>query len=357
MDFVSNITANINSKIGINLHHKKNHPIEIIKRKIYDFFGEEYVKFDNLSPIVSVNENFDSLLIPHDHPARSKSDTYYLDAEHVLRTHTSAHQQKMLLAGHKKFLVTGDVYRKDEIDRHHYPVFHQLEGLCIVEYDTDPEIELKKVLTNLVQHLFPDCKYRINDDYFPFTNPSFEIEIEFNGKWLEVLGCGIVQQSILTSCCLEKCRAWAFGLGLERLAMILFEIPDIRYFWTNDTKFINQFKSGQIIKFKEYTNLSSLSKDISFWIEKSDVTGDDKWVSENDFFELCREVGGDMIEKVELFDEFYHAKKQQHSRAYHIIYSCPDTSIKNPAEFTLMTNNLHRTIAVTVEKNLGVVIR
>jgi phenylalanyl-tRNA synthetase alpha chain len=352
----SNITNSILAKIGMNLHMKKNHPIEIIKTKIYDFFGDEYEKFDNFSPIVSIEDNFDKLLIPLNHPARSKSDTYYMDEKTVLRTHTSAHQNSLLTKGHEKFLVTGDVYRKDEIDRNHYPIFHQLEGVCITEPGQNVQEKLKAVLVKLIQYLFPNCTYRFNNDYFPFTDPSYEIEIEFNGKWLEVLGCGVVQPKILENCGLGGKKAWAFGLGLERLAMVLFEIPDIRYFWTSDIEFTNQFASGQIVKFKPYSTLASLTKDISFWISNNSLV-DNIWINENDFFELCREVGGDMIEKVDFFDKFYHSKKQQQSRAYHIIYSCPDTSLKNPSEFNLMVNNLHKTIASTIEKNLFVIVR
>jgi phenylalanyl-tRNA synthetase alpha chain len=128
----SNIGPSIEAKIGRNLHNKKNHPIEIIKRKIYEYFNEldgyDFAKFDDLPPYVNVSDNFDKLLIPKDHPARSRSDTYYINKDTVLRTQTSAHQNELLAQGHQNFLVTGDVYRKDEIDKSHYPVFHQMEG-------------------------------------------------------------------------------------------------------------------------------------------------------------------------------------------------------------------------------------
>jgi len=138
--------------------------------------------FDNLSPIVDVSDNFDKLLIPKNHPARSKSDTYYITDEKVLRTQISAHQNELLEKGYKSFLVTGDVYRKDEINTTHYPIFHQMELLTLIEDDIDPEKELKNLLSGLVEYLFPNCKYKYNDDYFPFTNPSYEIEVEYNGK-------------------------------------------------------------------------------------------------------------------------------------------------------------------------------
>jgi phenylalanyl-tRNA synthetase alpha chain len=317
----SNITPSIQEKIGRNLHNLKNHPIEIIKRKIYDYFGESFSKFDNLEPKVNVSENFDKLLIPSDHPARAASDTYYFDENNVLRTHTSAHQNELLNNGYKSFLVTGDVYRKDEIDSCHYPVFHQMEGVHVFENGEDAQKEFLKVLDGLVNHLFPGCEYRINEDYFPFTNPSLEVEVKFNGKWLEILGGGMVRQEILNNCGIQDREAWAFGLGLERLAMILFKIPDIRYFWTNDERFIKQFSSGEIIEFKEYSKYPSCHKDIAFWLNED--------YNYNNFCEIVREQGGDIIEEILKIDEFTHPKTNRTSHCYRIVYRSNDRSLTN----------------------------
>lgn len=352
----SNITPNIQKKIGKNLHLQKYHPIEIIKEKIYQFFGPAYTKFDNIDPIVSVEDNFDKLLIPKDHPARSKSDTYYVSSDTVLRTHTSAHQNELLSKGYRKFLVTGDVYRKDEVDSHHYPVFHQMEGVCVLENGVDIDCDLKNTLIGLVKHLFPNCQYRINKDYFPFTDPSYEIEVEFNDKWVEILGCGVVQNKILENCGLKDNKAWAFGLGLERLAMILFDIPDIRYFWTTDDAFIKQFSSYDIVKFKPYSVLPPLTKDISFWIPSEQILNN-KWLGENDFFGNCREIAKDMIEKIELFDGFYHPGKQLNSRTYHIIYSATDATMNNPGEFNKIVNDVHFKIATYISEKQNLIIR
>lgn len=363
----SNITDNISSKFGMSLHLQKFHPLEIIKNIIYQIIDElddGFIKFDNLDKIVTIQDNFDNLLIPKNHPARSRSDTYYIDDNNVLRTHTSAHQTSLLKQGYTKFLVTGDVYRKDEIDRNHYPVFHQMEGLCIINDCTDSETiktKLLEFLTSIIGRLFPDCEIRINDDYFPFTNPSYEIEVKFQGKWLEVLGCGIVQKQILNECGFDDTNgAWAFGLGLERLAMILFDIPDIRYFWCQDDAFLSQFKSYDIVKFKPYPLLKSLTKDISFWVNNvdkiSNKDADWNWELENDFFELCREIGN-MIEGVELFDKFYNSKKDSYSHAYHITYSCLDTSLKNAAEFNAQVNALHDQLSKLVANKLNLTLR
>ncbi len=317
----SNITPGISSKLGRNLHNQKNHPIEIIKRKIYDYFGDSFNKFDDLNPIVNIEDNFDKLLIPKEHPARSMSDTYYYDENQVLRTHTSAHQNALLLAGNRNFLATGDVYRKDDIDATHYPVFHQMEGVSVMDDNQNAEEELKKTLSGLVDVLFPGCEYRFNEDYFPFTHPSFEVEVMFQGRWLEVLGCGIVQPKIMENCGLGDKKAWAFGLGLERLAMILFKIPDIRYFWTEDERFISQFKTGEMIEFKPYSSYPEINRDLAFWTDSD--------FAHNNFCEIVRETGGDLVENVTMVDTFNHPKTGKTSKCYRITYRSNDRTLTN----------------------------
>jgi len=316
-----NITKSIREKMGRNIHNTQNHPIKIIKDKIYEYFGESFEKFDSFEPKVNVVENFDKLLIQKEHPARSLSDTYYFDENTCLRTHTSAHQNELLSKGCEKFLVTGDVYRKDEIDSSHYPVFHQMEGVCIVEDNENVQEEFKNKLIGLVDYLFPGCEYRFNDDYFPFTDPSLEIEVKFNGEWLEIMGGGIVQGKIMENCGLKNKKAWAFGLGLERLAMILFNIPDIRYFWTTDERFLNQFKSGEIVDFKEYSKYPPCSKDVAFWLNDE--------YNYNDFCEIVREMGGDFVEEISLLDKFTNPKTNKISHCYRITYRSNDRSLTN----------------------------
>ena len=155
-----NIPASIEARIGRNLHLQHNHPIEIVKRKILNYLNssQTYTVFEDLSPFVSVEDNFDKLLIPPDHSARGKTDTYYINETTVLRTHTSAHQNQLLAQGHTSFIVIGDVYRKDEVDRCHFPVFHQLELLSIIDENKDPQTELTSLLSGLIEHLFPKCQ-------------------------------------------------------------------------------------------------------------------------------------------------------------------------------------------------------
>lgn len=178
------IPQKIRDKIGLNLHNVKGHPLCTTKELVQKFFGSDFKHHDTLPPEVTTVQNFDSLLIPPTHPSRSKSDMFYFeDGKRVLRTHTSAHQVDLLKQGETSFLVCADVYRKDEVDKTHYPVFHQIEGVYVFPADHKSGKEgalkeLQNVLSDLVVYLFGEvCKYEFKPDYFPFTDPSLEMEV------------------------------------------------------------------------------------------------------------------------------------------------------------------------------------
>ena len=357
-----NIPPSIEAKIGRNLHLQKNHPIEIVLKKIYEYFkgldGYDFHIFDNLPPYASVENNFDLLLIPSDHVARSRSDTYYVNENTVLRTHTSAHQNELLAKGYNDFLVTGDVYRKDEIDKSHYPVFHQMEAVFKIRDGKDAKDELLRVLNGLVEHLFPGCEYKVRDHHFPFTDPSFEYDVLYNGDWLEILGCGVTHQKIVEHNGREG-KYVALGLGVDRLAMLFMKIPDIRLLWSTHPRFLEQFESGEMVEFKPYSELPNMFKDISFWIPNNQIVDDvdedtgepcKKWLQENDFYGIVREIVGDNVEAVELKDEFFHPKKKKHSRMYRIVYSPTDPDLKDPSVFTDMCNSIQQDIIKEVSK-------
>uniref|UniRef100_A0A8D1RDC6 phenylalanine--tRNA ligase n=1 Tax=Sus scrofa TaxID=9823 RepID=A0A8D1RDC6_PIG len=299
-DGFSNLSRKVLSRVGRNLHNQRHHPLWLIKERVKAHFYQRYVGragtplfsvYDDLSPVVTPWQNFDSLLIPAGHPSRKKGDNYYLNESHMLRAHTSAHQWDLMRAGLDAFLVVGDVYRRDQIDAQHYPVFHQLEAVRLfsrhqlfagvkdgenlqlfeqssrsahkqethtMEATKLVEFDLKQTLTGLVTHLFGEgLDIRWVDCYFPFTHPSFEMEIYFHGEWLEVLGCGVMEQQLVNSAGAQERIGWAFGLGLERLAMVLYDIPDIRLFWSEDERFLKQFRVPDInqqVKFQGRTH-------------------------------------------------------------------------------------------------------
>jgi len=342
-----NVPPSIAARVGTNLHLEPNHPLNTIKNIIEGFWQKRSLSLDfvmksGLHPVVTTEDNFDALLIQPDHVSRSKSDTYYLDKNTVLRTHTSAHQTTLLKSGIDRFLVTGDVYRRDEIDSSHYPIFHQMDG---VKMFTETELleagattpsekisiveqDLKSALEELARELFGDVKMRWVDAYFPFTDPSYELEIYFNDEWLEVLGCGVVHRDIVKAVGREDRVGWAFGLGLERLAMVLFSIPDIRLFWSKDERFHSQFATGEIVTFQSYSKYPPCLKDISFWT--SSVEGvDDSTFHPNDLNEVVRDVAGDLVERVELIDEFVHPKTKRTSNCFRISFRSMDRSLTN----------------------------
>jgi phenylalanyl-tRNA synthetase alpha chain len=349
MNLLPSVPNLVKSKIGINLHLKNNHPICIIKDAIIKYFRslqkfESISVFDKLDPVVSTRDNFDLLRIPTDHPSRSTSDTYYIDDTTVLRTHTSCHQNDLLAKGYRSFLAIGDVYRKDEVDRYHYPVFHQMEGVHIVGSDGNTEEDLKVTLSGLIEHLFPGKEYRFSSDYFPFTEPSFEMEVKFGDRWLEILGCGTIHRDILDRHGISQ-NGWAFGFGLERVAMILFNIPDIRLFWTDDDRFLSQFKreGGGLVEFKPYSKLEPVDRDISFWIPAGGVQVNDgdktfKWARLSEFYELVREICDDNIENVSLYDKFYHSKKLRYSNTFRLRFT-PNSNLSDPGTLKKMADS------------------
>lgn len=351
-----NIPVSIKNKMNKNIYMDESNPICMMKNHILNFFNSFSTNieiYENIDPIVSVYDNFDSLLIPDNHPARSKSDTFYFDEKNVLRTHTTCHQTFFLKKNtNKNYIIIGDVYRKDEIDRYHYPVFHQLEGIFLSK--EDPVIFLKNLLIKLVEYLFPNLNYKINDDYFPFTDNSLEIEIEKDGKYVEILGGGVIKKDILRSCNNESSYI-AFGIGLERLCMIYFGIPDIRYFWNYDPKFLDQFKNKKIneIKFINYSNLHNQYSDLSFYINKNDIISE-KWILENDFYEIIRNHSEDYIESVSLKDKYVN-KNNDVSLTYRLTFS-PNAECKNISDFTNTRNIITKNIIENI-KILNVTLR
>ena len=188
--------------------------------------------------------NFAALNIPANHPARAMQDTFYFANQLLLRTHTSPVQIRVMQQGKPpfRFIAPGRVYRCDDIDATHSPMFHQVEGLLVDEQVSFAQ--LKGLLLDFLRHFFnDDVKIRFRPSYFPFTEPSADVYILGSNGWLEVIGCGMVHPNVLNNVGIdsEKYSGFAFGMGVERLAMLKYGIDDLRVFFENDLRFLRQF--------------------------------------------------------------------------------------------------------------------
>ncbi len=223
-----------------------HHPINQMKDSIMNLLESLGFEIINGPEIETEKFNFDMLNIKKSHPARQMHDTFYINKKtNVLRTHTSPVQIRGMLE--KKpplaFISGGKVYRKDD-DATHLPMFHQIEGIYVNE-DVN-FANLKDLIFRIIRDIFgKDVEIRFRPSYFPFTEPSAEVDIlSDDGNWLEVLGCGIVNPIVLNNCGIDhdKYSGLAFGLGIERIAMIKFGVNDIRDFYKSNLDFLSQFK-------------------------------------------------------------------------------------------------------------------
>jgi phenylalanyl-tRNA synthetase alpha chain len=222
------------------------HPINQVKDYLISMLSQMGFQEVDGPEIESEEFNFDMLNIKKSHPARQMHDTFYVENKsHVLRTHTSPVQIRSMLKSKPPLAFTsaGKVYRKDD-DATHLPMFHQVEGIYVDENVTFAN--LKDLIHKILHNLFgKDVEIRFRPSYFPFTEPSAEVDIlSENGKWLEILGCGIVNPIVLNNCNIdsEKYSGLAFGLGVERIAMLKYGVNDIREFYKSNLDFLGQFK-------------------------------------------------------------------------------------------------------------------
>ncbi len=224
------------------------HPISQVLQEVTKIFRDFGFEIAEGPEVETDYYNFESLNIPKDHPARDMQDTFYLENNKLLRTHTSPMQIRIMENNKPpiKIISPGKVYRRDS-DVTHTPMFHQVEGLLVDEIVTFGN--LKGILMEFCSRFFGnDTKIRFRPSYFPFTEPSAELDIEWIDKagdktWMEVLGCGMVNPKVFEFVGYDpnEFSGLAFGMGIERLAMIKFGITDIRYFYQNDLKFLSQF--------------------------------------------------------------------------------------------------------------------
>jgi phenylalanyl-tRNA synthetase alpha chain len=477
LDSSSNLSPNILKLLDRRLYAHPDHPIGITKKLIESVFPQPtYQHYIASNPVVTTTANFDMLGFPKDHPGRSTTDTYYVNKDKVLRTHTSAHQHAAFQAMAKPetaygYTICADVFRRDSIDRSHFPVFHQMEGARLWRLsrtdsdgfplsqfkamnrrvdiiraslkelgrppvdaeDPNPAFDsernpqqpehyhqevrllaahLKRSLETLVAKIFDAAKkagiesghlnanvaderlkVRWVEAYFPFTSPSWELEVLWQGEWLELLGCGIVQQKILRNAGVGDKIGWAWGLGVERLAMILFGIPDIRLFWSEDPRFLAQFQADKVTRFEPFSKFPACYKDTAFWIDASPgpaplsplsehilattnsnsesgagvgvaapAGGDATKASpteaqpaafhENDVMEIVRDVAGSLAEDVKLVDEFVHPTSGRKSLCYRVNYRSLERTLTNEE-----VNGLHEELGKRLVRDLGVELR
>ncbi|KAJ5105807.1 hypothetical protein NUU61_003154 [Penicillium alfredii] len=420
----TNTPETILSHVGRRLYLDDNHPLAITRQLIESQFPTPI--FGNYSEKTRLY-----------HPGRSRTDTYYINEKTVLRTHTSAHQQAYFQQINRNeqtrpeevgYTVIADVFRRDAIDRSHYPVFHQMEGAMLwkrpskdplahsadtaakitadlekiprhdvvvedpnptihpqrnplqAEHHSAEEVEavathLKRSLERMVIRIFTEAskaaaastgtevdpeplKVRWVEAYFPFTSPSWELEVFWQGDWLEILGCGVIKQDLLISSDVPDRIGWAFGLGLERIAMLLFNIPDIRLFWSRDERFLSQFRAGHISRFEPFSKHPACYKDVAFWLPPAAVSGGSSAAGgavpfhENDVMEIVRGIGGDLVEDVALIDEFTHPKTARKSMCYRINYRSLERTLTNEE-----ANDMHDKVRSRLVGELGVQLR
>jgi len=310
--------------------------------------------------IVSSDISFDLFDFPADHPARSKSDTYYVNEKNILRTHTTVMWYYYLQNEEVKKRIKenktvgafsfGKVYRKDEVDRKHMNVFHQIDGWLLAPKSekTIDQKDLEEALGSIAKAVFgPEVKYRLNKDTFPYTDPSLEMEVDIDGAWIEVVGCGVVKGSVLEKLGVDSSNytGWAFGFGLERLAIVSMALPDIRLLWSEDERVLKQLKLDK--KFVEVSKYPPIVRDISFVVKNDFIP--------NDYFDFVRENAPGIVEEVELLDKYENSAKfgqDKISYAYRITYRSLDRTLTADE-----INQIHKKLEEETTKIFGGIIR
>ena len=235
------------------------HPISLVKNQIIEVFNRIGFTVSEGPEIEDDWHNFTALNLPAHHPARDMQDTFFIeqDPDILLRTHTSSVQVRYMEENKPpiRTISPGRVFRNEDISARAHCIFHQVEGLYL---DTDVSFaDLKQTLLYFTKEMFGKSKIRLRPSYFPFTEPSAEVDIYWGLEtetdyritkgtgWLEIMGCGMVDPNVLKNANIDpaKYSGYAFGMGIERIAMLLYQIPDIRMFYENDKRFLEQFKS------------------------------------------------------------------------------------------------------------------
>lgn len=343
-----------------DLTKKEYSPVKIVNDKILGL--PVWADFDvvEIPKIVTVEDNFDLLNTPKEHLSRRDSDTYYLDQTHILRTQMTVMWpyyfrdeevlERLKMDGGVGSLSPGIVWRKDEIDRKHYPAFHQTDFLYVCRKDKRIVTlkDLQDIQADAIKAIFGDIEFRFLVDSFPFTDPSTQAEINWNGDWIEITGAGLVHSNCLRNFGLdpEVYNGYAGTFGLDRVAMIKMGIPDIRILWSNDPRITSQFKDINS-QFQEVSKFPSTLRDISFIIDKN--------INLNNYYEIVRDYANDLIEEVKLLDEYENEEKfgqDKKSYTFRIIYRSSERTLTNEE-----INKIQEEIRQKTEQELKAVLR
>jgi phenylalanyl-tRNA synthetase alpha chain len=343
-----------------DLTKKENSPVKIVNDKILSL--PVWADFDvvDIPKIVTVEDDFDLLNTPKEHPSRREADTYYLDQIHILRTQMTVMWpyyfrdeevlERLKRDGGVGSLSPGIVWRKDEIDRKHYPAFHQTDFLYVCRKDKRIITleDLQDIQADAIKAIFGNIEFRFLVDSFPFTDPSTQAEINWNGNWIEITGAGLVHSNCLRNFGLdpEVYNGYAGTFGLDRVAMIKMDIPDIRILWSTDERITSQFKDINS-KFKEVSKFPETTRDISFIINKD--------VSLNNYYEIVRDYANNLIEEVKLLDEYENEEKfgkGKKSYTFHIVYRSSERTLTSEE-----INKIQTEIRAKTEKELGALLR
>ncbi len=364
----------------------KGNPVNMIFERMSQAWYFTDFKIIDIPEIVDEYTTFDLFNFPDDHVARRPSDSYFIKKSELknqsmlLRPHTSVMWKYVmddlwgifeLEQGWKlEYLSTGKVYRVDDIDPTHHECFHQIDGLKVTNKDIEliTQDTLRELLTNIIYSIFgKDVEYRFLEDSFPYTQESLQVEVKFEQKWLEILWAWIVHPSVMESLWLDatKYNGWAFGFWIERLAMAIKKIPDIRLFWSQDPRVIKQW--GNLNPFEQISNFPPVYKDISFIVPKSsfkkdekesEISGDWELEDEADLFAiaaLVRDMGWDMVEAVKIIDEFQNDKKfwdHKKSISIKITFRSLERTLTNEE-----INKIYFSIRERIETELGYSLR
>ena len=247
------------SRTAFSLETGNRHPLSIVKNRIIDIFTQIGFSISEGPEIEDDWHNFTALNLPKHHPARDMQDTFFIQTnpDILLRTHTSSVQVRHMENNQPpiRTISPGRVFRNEAISSRSHCIFHQIEGLYIAKDVSFAD--LKQTLKYFTEALFGNSKIRLRPSYFPFTEPSAEVDIYWGLEtetdhritkgtgWLEIMGCGMVDPNVLKNCDIdpEQYSGFAFGMGIERIAMLLYQVSDIRLFFENDVRFLKQFKS------------------------------------------------------------------------------------------------------------------